>query len=299
MYNFDYFYEDVVDYSNNSTIQLFIDITTVCNLTCSYCFARKEKDWDEVLETERVEKIMTLIKQSPYNFNVLLFGGEPLLHKDIETIINIIKKSDKVKNIMVLSNGTLSDGLYDFKDVYYCLTLHELTDKQIDKFVKHCHKIEPDKLKINIPLNIYNTSLKRAYKKLIQEGFKDKIFFSVIYDDDTKNIIPLPEIRERLDYIDFTIDDNHYLNGKRMNYMDYLDLHLSLNPKRDVKTCYINELNIDIDGNISNDCMGINSNIYDDVFFFKHFKLGYNCTKEQCKDCTGTITCAKELQERK
>lgn len=292
-----YFYQDAVDYSNDTTIQLFIDITTVCNLTCSYCFARKDKKWDEVLETSKVKKIMTLIKQSPYDFNILLFGGEPLLHKDIAEIIDTIQESPKVKNIMVLSNGTLASGLYNFKDVFYCLTLHEITDNQIDKFIKHCGEIDKDKLKINLPLNVYNASLEKAYKAIVEGGFKDNIFFSVIYDDDTKNIVPLDEVRKRLDYIDFSLDNNHYLNGVRMSYMDYLDKHLTLDPSKEVETCYINELNIDINGDISNDCMSLESNVYQDIFFFKKFKLGYNCTRTQCKDCTGTITCAKDLYE--
>ena len=293
-----YFYTDVTNYSNKNTIQLFIDITTVCNLTCSYCFARKDKVWDEVLETDKIKKIMTLIKQSPYDFNILLFGGEPLLHKDIKEIIETVQSSPKVKNVMILSNGTLADGLYNFKDVFYCLTLHEISDNQLEKFIKHCDEIDSDKLKINLPLNVYNSALENAYKTLVYEGFKDNIFFSVIYDDDTKNIIPLDDVKERLNYIDFNVDVNHTLNGSQMSYMDFLEVHLTLDPSRDVEQCYINELNIDINGDISNDCMSLESNVYNDIFFFKHFRLGYKCTKTQCKDCTGTITCAKDFKEQ-
>lgn len=251
------------------------------------------------MPTENINKILTYIRLSPYRFNVILFGGEALLHKDIGHIIDVCNNSDDVNKVIILSNGLLDSSQYRY-DALYGLTPHVLNEEQEDKFIESClliKRIEAKNLKVNIPLNVFNNNIERIYNKLKDASLLESVKFSVIYDDNTKNITAIDEIKEKFSYIDFTHDDGYTLNGVNMNYIDYLQRHLEINPSKDVEECWMNELNIDIDGNISNDCLGFTVNLFNSPLFFKKYRLGNKCTLPSCKDCTGTITSSKIFKE--
>lgn len=81
-----------------------IEVTTACNLRCKMCFLSRHKAWKDELTTKEV---MVLIDQFA-KMNIKLFGitgGEPLLRKDIFTIINYAK--DKGLEVRMVTNCTL------------------------------------------------------------------------------------------------------------------------------------------------------------------------------------------------
>jgi len=87
---------------------LDLNVTTLCNLRCSYCSHFGSADdvegdlptdeWVRFLEESGRAKVM----------DVCLSGGEPFLRKDIEQIIRAII-SNRMR-FSILSNGTLIDG---------------------------------------------------------------------------------------------------------------------------------------------------------------------------------------------
>ena len=82
--------------------KIYIEITNVCNLNCSFC-----QKIDRQLEFMNVETFKTIIKniKEYTDYIYLHVKGEPLLHKDIYNFIDIAGKEGLKVNIT--SNGTI------------------------------------------------------------------------------------------------------------------------------------------------------------------------------------------------
>lgn len=82
--------------------KIYIEITNMCNLKCEFCIpCKREAKMMSVSEFEEVIK-----KVYKYTKVVTLHvKGEPLLHKNLEEILNIIHKYNLMVNIT--TNGTL------------------------------------------------------------------------------------------------------------------------------------------------------------------------------------------------
>lgn len=86
---------------------LYIEIISLCNKKCIYCYNENFIQKKEFIEIENVEK---LINQCDPNVleGVMISGGEPLLHKDIEKLFVLCKKY-KLK-VAMISNASLIDN---------------------------------------------------------------------------------------------------------------------------------------------------------------------------------------------
>lgn len=79
-----------------------------CNLRCNYCDTKYA--WDENLAKEMsIKEILEEVNK--YNVkNITITGGEPLIHKDIEVLINLlIKKGYKIN---IETNGSVDIEKY-------------------------------------------------------------------------------------------------------------------------------------------------------------------------------------------
>jgi len=82
--------------------KIYIEITNICNLRCKFCPESLRKK--EFMSVENFEKIIK--KVCNYTSLVALHvKGEPLLHKDLEKILEILEKYGLKANIT--TNGTL------------------------------------------------------------------------------------------------------------------------------------------------------------------------------------------------
>jgi len=82
--------------------KIYIEITNVCNLKCKFCPKTNRKK--EYMTVENFEKIISKI----HNYTKLVclhVKGEPLLHNDLEDLLNILEKYNMKANIT--TNGTL------------------------------------------------------------------------------------------------------------------------------------------------------------------------------------------------
>lgn len=86
-----------------------IEITTRCNLACSYCPNSKGEDpYKSDMTQEAFEHILYQLKE--INFQGLLyyhFYGEPLLHKELEKFISLSKTILPQSKPAIFTNGTL------------------------------------------------------------------------------------------------------------------------------------------------------------------------------------------------
>lgn len=89
---------------------LGIDPTNICNLQCSFCPTRNMKGDKGFLSLSLLEKVIEECKHHKRLTMIILHNfGEPLLHKDISTIVRMIRESNVTKIIQFASNGVLLD----------------------------------------------------------------------------------------------------------------------------------------------------------------------------------------------
>ncbi len=88
---------------------LQVELTTACNLRCSYCYRDAEpKKQVNILDTRELLEILNELHKNGLE-SVELTGGEPLLHPDFIKIVEFC--NEKFVKIGLLTNGTLINDL--------------------------------------------------------------------------------------------------------------------------------------------------------------------------------------------
>lgn len=86
-----------------------------CNFTCKYCHFAIDKD-QRCFVTDRISMDMELFKKCvediakfPDKVRTIRFVGmgEPLLHRNIATMVELVKKADIANKVEILTNGSL------------------------------------------------------------------------------------------------------------------------------------------------------------------------------------------------
>lgn len=104
----------------NNFKKVYIEISNICNLKCSFCPTTKRKA--EYMSVERFTNILKEIKGYT-KYIYLHVKGEPLFHPNLEKILNIAKAEGFFVNIT--TNGTLIKNRTE-------LLLSELAPRQIN-----------------------------------------------------------------------------------------------------------------------------------------------------------------------
>lgn len=114
----------------------YIAFSTLCNFACVYCYEEGQTHREKIMDEETLQATINwykkIIEKNNYTkCNIGLFGGEPLLHKDLIkefiTQIGSITKKKKIElNINITTNGYLLDN-----DIINFLNLYGLDEIQI------------------------------------------------------------------------------------------------------------------------------------------------------------------------
>lgn len=83
-----------------------LSVTNRCNLACGSCSQLcnlVKSRWDATLEQFHINLEIAQMR-ADYNRNVIIFGGEPTLHPQWEEILEILKKTKRLK-FVVCTNG--------------------------------------------------------------------------------------------------------------------------------------------------------------------------------------------------
>lgn len=92
---------------------LRISVTDRCNLNCLYCqpmAKRKVLSHNEVLRYEEIIRIVKCFAKSGIS-KIRITGGEPLVKKDISTLIKVIKEVENIKEVALTTNGVLLEKM--------------------------------------------------------------------------------------------------------------------------------------------------------------------------------------------
>lgn len=98
---------------------LRLSVTDRCNLRCKYCMPEEEYGWlprETLLSFEEIYALTDLFTELGVD-KVRLTGGEPLLRRDLPTLIRMLRDNRRITDIALTTNGILlgeqADALYD------------------------------------------------------------------------------------------------------------------------------------------------------------------------------------------
>ena len=83
-------------------------VTTQCNFNCAYCEyfgARRNAQAEDQLDLEQALRVLKIIRTGVDS--LILTGGEPLLHPDIDQLITRAKREVKFRHLTLLTNASL------------------------------------------------------------------------------------------------------------------------------------------------------------------------------------------------
>ena len=99
----------VLDRYNRPVRDLRISVTDRCNFRCTYCMPFDEYVWidkREILTFEEIARLASLFAKLGVN-KIRLTGGEPLLRKDLDTLIDKLSSIDGIDDLCLTTNGAL------------------------------------------------------------------------------------------------------------------------------------------------------------------------------------------------
>ena len=88
---------------------LRLSVTDRCNLRCQYCMPEMEYVWlprEDMLHFEEINRLVDVFMSLGVN-HIRLTGGEPLLRRDLSTLVDMLAAKEGLKDLALTSNGIL------------------------------------------------------------------------------------------------------------------------------------------------------------------------------------------------
>ncbi|MGQ9843426.1 MAG: radical SAM protein [Spirochaetota bacterium] len=241
------------------------NVTRSCNLNCVHCYTDSHNQkYDELTTDQGLQLINDL---ASFDIPSLLFsGGEPLMRKDIFTLIE--RASGNNIRPVLSTNGTLIDrdkarAIKDAGIVYVGISLDGMEDvndtfrgmdgafKKAMKGFEHCIAVG-QRVGLRLTLTQRNfEDLNRIFDFIEQEGINRACFYHLVYSGRGKNIffndLTYSQQRQALDIIVERTDD-FFRRGLDINiltvdnHVDGVYLYCKLLQKDQQKAKQVNEL---------------------------------------------------------
>lgn len=298
-------------------IYIHLDLTTMCNYDCSYCCNRAEyKHWQKPGSFNKIMEFFDDLEVSKNQHNIPIFlmftGGEPTLAIKYFSIVDRAREllTHKDDRLILESNGSRNMEFFEKypiienDNVYHMFSIHpehitEDSDKStelsniliVNYLNNYIHKLKiliakGYKVKVNLMMmhsERYYRFLEMAYTTLKYHDIEVHPHF--IYHKSEYNPIKYPKkFWDRFGEILSNGRKDYEQDGKQ-----YSDFEI-FKEQRNVFTgwtCYHNNITVNIDGIISNQCFDIDS--IDDVF---QLMKGKTCTYKSC-NCDGLLKIRK------
>jgi len=116
----------LVDTLNRPLRNLRLSVTDRCNLRCEYCMPEDDYVWlprEDVLHFEEMSALVDVFLSLGVD-KVRLTGGEPLLRRDVPTLVKMIAGKSGLHDLAMTTNGIL---LADQVDALKTAGLHRIT----------------------------------------------------------------------------------------------------------------------------------------------------------------------------
>ena len=83
------------------------DVVSHCNLKCTGCSHNSENNAPYYASLEVFERDLEILSKVMHVEEFRLLGGEPLIHKDLDKFVNIIRKLNFADKVTICTNGAL------------------------------------------------------------------------------------------------------------------------------------------------------------------------------------------------
>ena len=130
---------------------LRLSVTDRCNLRCSYCMPELDYVWlprEDILHFEEIERLVDIFIELGVD-KVRLTGGEPLLRRDLPSLIASLAQRGSIRDLAMTTNGVLlADHARAIKDAglhrltVSLDTLHRDRFKQLTRSDEHARVLE-------------------------------------------------------------------------------------------------------------------------------------------------------------
>ena len=105
----------LADQFNRPITYLRVSVTDKCNLRCVYCMPEKGLPWlpkSQILSYEEIAALVSAAASAGVR-SIRLSGGEPLIRKDLHTLVREIASVDGITDIALSTNGLLLEEQID------------------------------------------------------------------------------------------------------------------------------------------------------------------------------------------
>ncbi len=178
--------EEVCLQQENESFLITIELSTLCNLSCLYCYQDKTQTRDKIGERVinailvYIEKVFLTSRQIKI-LSIGLIGGEPMLHMEVafeimEKVVLLCRKYNKMYSFHIDTNGTIPLGEIDksFDNVKFSVSLSEQNDHNylrgsllFDSFqtiIENLNDLKNPKNKLTIRYNVNHNNIKDFQK---------------------------------------------------------------------------------------------------------------------------------------
>jgi cyclic pyranopterin phosphate synthase len=161
---------------------LRLSVTDRCNMRCTYCMPQAEYVWlakDDILGFEEICRLVDVFTSLGVN-KVRLTGGEPLLRRDLDSLVRMLASKPGIEDLALTTNGVL---LSSQGEALKAAGLHRVT-VSLDT-------LQPERFRLITRLNARNEVLDgiRTAQRLFGSLKIDTVVVRGVNDDEMFDLI--------------------------------------------------------------------------------------------------------------
>lgn len=107
-------------------LRVDIDINTICQYNCPYCYARKSFKWNQMMRRSMMESILDGLCKRTTPIRVSILGGEPTLHPLLRWFVERLLEIKQVKECAIVTNAAKEPPPIDDPRFFIMPTWHPL-----------------------------------------------------------------------------------------------------------------------------------------------------------------------------
>lgn len=191
----------VVDTFGRPLQNLRVSVTDRCNLRCQYCMPEEEYVWlprQDLLTFEEISELVECFAELGVD-KVRITGGEPLLRRDLSTLVQMVVRIPRIHDVAITTNGVL---LADHAQA--------LWEAGLSRVTVSLDTLDPERFEVLTRRNGHEKVL-RGIEAACEVGFKGLKIDSVVmrgYNDD--ELVPLLEYGKQV--------------GAEVRFIEYMDV---------------------------------------------------------------------------
>lgn len=284
-------------------INVHWDIITICQLDCSYCYARKQygEKWGKIVSKETIDTVLEALSRSSLNFNLGLLGGEPTLSPHYYYILDRVQEFDNNNGIYVVTNGERDFSTHKkYDNLAFLFSYHPADCTDRDKFINNIRGMVEQGYKCKVNIMLHHD---KKYWDIIKETFDLcatidglKIHPHFIYSGTSRKLFHYREnFWQFFKFLSELPGELVYDTDLKNDYQIYHDGLTNF----EGWDCYNNNYEILYNGSVARFCTPnrVAVNLSDDPDFFRRIQktAPMTCPYNEC-NCDGLL---KQLKVRK